>query len=105
AQGHPVAGEDPPADGVRLFAVAGWCRRAMKADADEVRLDAADKKIYPRAVHGWFAAWRWLLAWGTQLVFYGGAWLTWNGRQGGLFHIAHPQVLLFGPAFFPPDIT
>ena len=57
----------------------------MKADAAEVRLYAADKKIYPRAVHGWFAAWRWLLVWGTQLVFYGGAWLTWNGRQAVLF--------------------
>ncbi len=29
------------------------------------------KAIHPRAVHGWFAAWRWLLVWATQLVFYG----------------------------------
>src|SRR4029078_1162247 len=104
AQGHPVAGEDPPADGVRLFAVAGWRRREMKADAAEVRLYAADKKIYPRAVHGWFAAWRWLLVWGTQLVFYSGAWLTWNGRQAVLFDIAHRKFYIFGLVFWPQDI-
>ena len=33
----------------------------MKADAAvEIRLYAADQKIYPRAVHGWFATWRWV---------------------------------------------
>ena len=76
----------------------------MKADAAEVRLYAADKKIYPRAVHGWFAAWRWLLVWGTQLVFYGGAWLTWNGRQAVLFDIAHRKFYIFGLVFWPQDI-
>ena len=76
----------------------------MKADAAEVRLYAADKKIYPRAVHGWFAAWRWLLVWATQLVFYGGAWLTWNGRQAVLFDIAHRKFYIFGLVFWPQDI-
>ena len=33
------------------------------------------RKIYPRAVRGWFAAWRWTLVWATQLVFYGLAWM------------------------------
>ena len=27
--------------------------------------------IYPRAVKGWFAAWRWAMVWLTQLFFYG----------------------------------
>jgi hypothetical protein len=27
--------------------------------------------IYPRAVKGWFAAWRWVFVWLTQLLFYG----------------------------------
>ena len=27
------------------------------------------KKIYPRAVHGWFAGWRWLMVWFTQALF------------------------------------
>ena len=26
-------------------------------------------KIYPRAVHGWFAGWRWSLVWFTQILF------------------------------------
>src|SRR6185436_21085880 len=67
-------------------------------------LYAPDKAIYPRAVSGWFAAWRWALVWATQLVFYGGAWLTWNGRQALLFDIAHRKFYLFGLVFWPQDI-
>jgi len=55
-------------------------------------------------VHGWFAAWRWALVWATQLIFYGGAWLTWNGRQALLFDIAHRKFYLFGLVFWPQDI-
>jgi len=62
------------------------------------------KKIYPRAVHGWFAAWRWALVWLTQLVFYGGAWLQWNGRQALLFDIAQRKFYIFGLVFWPQDI-
>jgi len=67
-------------------------------------LYAADRKIYPRAVHGWFAAWRWALVWATQLVFYGTAWLTWNGRQAVLFDIAQRKFYIFGLVFWPQDI-
>jgi cytochrome c oxidase accessory protein FixG len=70
----------------------------------EIALYAADKKVYPRAVHGWFAAWRWLLVWATQLVFYGGAWLTWNDRQVVLFDIAHRKFYIFGLVFWPQDV-
>jgi cytochrome c oxidase accessory protein FixG len=62
------------------------------------------KKIHPRAVRGWFAAWRWTLVWATQLVFYGGAWLTWNDRQAVLFDIAHRKFYLFGLVFWPQDV-
>jgi hypothetical protein len=40
-----------------------------------ISLYVSEDKIYPRAVHGWFAAWRWALVWATQLVFYGLPWL------------------------------
>ena len=70
----------------------------------ETELYAADRKIYPRAVTGWFAAWRWGLVWATQLVFYGGAWLTWNDRQAILFDIAHRKFYMFGLVFWPQDI-
>jgi cytochrome c oxidase accessory protein FixG len=63
------------------------------------------KAIHPRAVHGWFAAWRWLLVWATQLVFYGAAWLQWNGRQAVLFDIAHRKFYIFGLVFWPQDIV
>ena len=62
------------------------------------------KAIHPRAVHGWFAAWRWLLVWATQLVFYGAAWLQWNGRQAVLFDIVHRKFYIFGLVFWPQDI-
>ena len=76
----------------------------MKAEIVEQRLYEVRKAIHPRAVHGWFAAWRWLLVWGTQLVFYGVAWLPWNGRQAVLFDIAHRKFYIFGLVFWPQDV-
>ena len=70
----------------------------------ETELYAADQKIYPRAVSGWFAAWRWALVWATQLAFYGGAWLTWNDRQAILFDVVHRKFFIFGLVFWPQDI-
>ncbi len=61
------------------------------------------KKIYPRAVHGWFAHWRWALVWFTQILFYGSAWLTWNGRQAVLFDLAARKFYIFGLVLWPQD--
>ena len=55
-------------------------------------------------MHGWFAAWRWTLVWATQIVFYGGAWLQWNGRQAVLFDIANRKFFIFGLVFWPQDV-
>src|SRR5215813_8056240 len=73
-------------------------------DLAELSLYEVRRKIYPRAVHGWFAAWRWALVWATQIVFYGSAWLTWNGRQAVLFDIVHRKFYIFGLVFWPQDI-
>ena len=62
------------------------------------------EKIYPRAVSGLYAWLRWAAVWATQLVFYGGAWLTWNERQAVLFDIAHRKFYLFGLVFWPQDV-
>jgi cytochrome c oxidase accessory protein FixG len=62
------------------------------------------KKIYPRAVHGAFASWRWGLVFATQLVFYGLAWLEWNGRQAVLFDLASRKFYLFGLVLWPQDV-
>jgi cytochrome c oxidase accessory protein FixG len=79
-------------------------RKLAPVTPGEVSLYEVRQKIYPRAVGGWFAAWRWALVWATQLVFYGFAWLQWNGRQAVLFDIAHRKFFLFGLVFWPQDI-
>jgi cytochrome c oxidase accessory protein FixG len=78
--------------------------RGAAAAVIETELYAADKRIYPRAVSGWFAAWRWTVVWATQIAFYGGAWLTWNDRQAILFDIVHRKFYIFGLVFWPQDI-
>jgi cytochrome c oxidase accessory protein FixG len=61
------------------------------------------KKIYPRAVRGWFAGWRWGLVWFTQFLFFGSLWLTWNGRQAVLFDLAQRKFYIFGLVLWPQD--
>ena len=61
------------------------------------------KKIYPRAVSGWFAKWRWSLVFITQLVFYASPWLTWNDRHAVLFDLAARKFYIFGIIFWPQD--
>jgi cytochrome c oxidase accessory protein FixG len=78
--------------------------RSAPVEIVEQALYEVRKTIHPRAVHGWFAGWRWALVWATQLVFYGLAWLPWNDRQAVLFDIAHRKFFIFGLVFFPQDI-
>ena len=63
------------------------------------------RKIYPRAVTGKFAVWRWIFVWATQLVFYGVPWLSWNDRQAVLFDLVHRKFYIFGLVFWPQDIV
>jgi cytochrome c oxidase accessory protein FixG len=72
--------------------------------AEEVSLYEIRRKIYPRVVHGWFAGWRWLLVFATQLVFYGLPWLTLNGRQAVLFDLGARKFYIFGLVFWPQDV-
>jgi cytochrome c oxidase accessory protein FixG len=66
-------------------------------------LYATRKKIHVRAVSGYFANWRWVLVWLTQIVFYGLPWMTWNDRQAVLFHIIERKFYVFGWVFWPHD--
>ncbi len=61
------------------------------------------QKIYPRAVTGWFANWRWLFVFATQLVYYGTPWLTWNDRQAVLFDLTARKFYIVGIVFWPQD--
>ncbi|WP_334153625.1 cytochrome c oxidase accessory protein CcoG [Tepidimonas sp.] len=69
----------------------------------EVSLYAARKKIYPRAVTGLFAKWRWVFVWLTQIVFYGLPWLAWNDRQAVLFDLEARRFYIFGLVLYPQD--
>ena len=64
----------------------------------------SEAKIQPRSVSGWFATWRWLLVWATQLLFYGLPWLSWNGRQAVLLDLAARRFYIFGMVLHPQDV-
>ncbi len=76
----------------------------LETPAEEVALYEIRKKIYPRAVHGWFAGWRWALVLLTQAIFYGLPWLDWNGRQAVLFDLGARKFYIFGLVFWPQDV-
>jgi cytochrome c oxidase accessory protein FixG len=61
------------------------------------------QKIYPRAVSGWFARWRWAMVWLTQIVFYGLPWLQWNERQAVLFDLNERRFYILGLVLHPQD--
>jgi cytochrome c oxidase accessory protein FixG len=69
-----------------------------------VSLYVKTKRIYARAVSGWFAGWRWAFVWATQLVFYGMPWLTWNGRPALLFNLEARRFYIFDLVLYPQDL-
>lgn len=77
----------------------------IRGDSDEL-LSLYEKqiKLYPRAVSGWYARWRWIMVWVTQLVFYGMPWMPWNGRQAVLFDLANGRFFVFGLLLHPQDL-
>ncbi len=87
-----------PYPSINLAPVAPSPEQEQEEEIYEVR-----KKVYPRAVHGWFAGWRVFFVILTQLVFYGLAWLNWNGRQAVLFDLASRKFYIFGLVFWPQD--
>ena len=75
-----------------------------KTVGDEITLYEIRKKIYPRAVTGVFAQWRWALVILTQLIYYGLPWLTWDGRQAVLFDLGARKFYILGLVFWPQDV-
>ena len=64
---------------------------------------AKHKKVYPREVHGIFANLRVL---GVALLlglFYGVAWLQWDGHQAVLLDLPARKFYIFGLTFWPQD--
>ena len=75
----------------------------VSAEAEDT-LYAVRQKVYPRAVTGLFATWRWILVWATQLIFYGLCWLPWGDRQAVLLDVVERKFYIFGWVFWPQDV-
>ena len=76
----------------------------LEDSAQFVSMYQKQPTIYPRAVKGWFASWRWVFVWLTQLLFYGLPWLQWNGRQAVLFDLDAQRFYIFGLLLYPQDL-
>ena len=62
------------------------------------------RKIYSRAVTGWFNNWRVFMVLFTQAVFYGLPWLRWDGRQAVLLDLTTRKFYFFGMILWPQDV-
>lgn len=71
-------------------------------DADNA-LYASHEKVYAREVDGKFQSMRRLAAWCLLGLYYGLAWLPWEGRQAVLFDLPARQFHIFGLTFWPQD--
>jgi cytochrome c oxidase accessory protein FixG len=61
------------------------------------------QKIYPREVHGWFARLRVISVLVLLGLFYGVAWLQWDGRQAVLWDLPARKFYVWGWVFWPQD--
>jgi len=69
----------------------------------EQALFARREKIFPREVHGLFAALRIGSAITLLGIFYGLPWINWDGRQSVLFDLPARKFYIFGLTFWPQD--
>ena len=69
----------------------------------EQALYAKRQKIYPREVHGLYAALRVTSVVVLLGIFYGFPWLTWDGRQAVLLDLPARKFYIFGLTFWPQD--
>ena len=76
---------------------------ATPAGDIDASLYAKREKIYPREVHGWFAAMRVAAAAALLGLFYGVCWLHWDGRQLLLFDLPAWEFHVFWWTFYPQD--
>jgi cytochrome c oxidase accessory protein FixG len=73
------------------------------AGSGEEEIYAKHEKIYPREVHGIFASLRVLGVAVLLGLFYGIAWLQWDGHQAVLFDLPARKFYIFGLTFWPQD--
>lgn len=76
---------------------------AVPESEAELALFEEHATVYARTQKGWFASWRWGMVLFTQILFYGGVWLTWNDRQAVLFDLVNRKFYIFGLILWPQD--
>ncbi|RKZ47689.1 MAG: cytochrome c oxidase accessory protein CcoG [Gammaproteobacteria bacterium] len=82
----------------------GVAEKTITKDADfQQSLYEKHQKIYPREVHGLFAALRALAGAGLLGLYYVLPWLQWDDRQIILFDIPARKFHVFGATFWPQD--
>jgi cytochrome c oxidase accessory protein FixG len=69
-----------------------------------ISLYQSPKKIYAKSVTGRFAKLRVFMVFFTQAIFYGLAWMPWNGRQAVLFDLGARKFYIFDWVFWPQDV-
>ncbi len=69
------------------------------------QLYRSEDKIYPREVRGRFALLRRIAMFVLLGMYYGGPWLTWNGRQAVLFDLPARKFYIFGLTMWPQDFV
>jgi cytochrome c oxidase accessory protein FixG len=62
-----------------------------------------EAKVYPREVSGTFARLRKVAMFVLLALFYGVAWLNWEGHQAVLFDLPARKFYIFGLTFWPQD--
>ncbi len=88
-------------EGVPAAATAAPAPRNEVAGEEEAY--AKHKKVYPREVHGIFANLRILGVAVLLGLFYGVAWLQWDGHQAVLLDLPNRKFYIFGLTFWPQD--
>jgi cytochrome c oxidase accessory protein FixG len=72
-------------------------------DSAQEEIYAKHEKVYPRQVHGIFATLRTLGVVVLLGLFYGVAWLTWDGHQAVLLDLPGRKFYIFSLTFWPQD--
>lgn len=88
----------------KIIAIQPVPASTVASSDDVLSLYQEQVKLYPRAVAGLFARWRWVMVWVTQLVFYGLPWLQYNNRQAVLFDLSGNRFFIFGLVLHPQDL-
>ena len=78
-------------------------RPAPLPGTSEDEVYARHKKVYPREVHGIFASLRTLGVAVLLGLYYGVAWLPWDGHQAVLLDLPNRKFYIFSLTFWPQD--